>query len=130
MAYFINSIVAGNDASNSGPDVAGAGGSLGHNLIGKTDGSSGWIASDLTGSIALPLSPQLGPLQPNGGSILTMALLPTSAALNAGDDSVLGPPYNLALDQRGGSRRIGSHVDIGAVEIDRKSTRLNSSHRT
>ena len=35
--------------------------SLGNNLIGKTDGSSGWVSSDLTGTIAAPLNPLLAP---------------------------------------------------------------------
>src|SRR5262249_50564698 len=43
-----STIVAGNTAP-TGPDVSGAFISGGHNLIGQTDGSSGWIASDLTG---------------------------------------------------------------------------------
>jgi hypothetical protein len=36
--------------------------SLGNNLGGETDGSSEWIASDLTGTAASPLAPLLGPL--------------------------------------------------------------------
>ena len=44
----------------------------------------GWLASDLTGTIGAPLNPELGPLQNNGGSTPTMALLPNSAAIDAG----------------------------------------------
>ena len=36
--------------------------SLGHNLIGETDGSSGWVGSDLTGTIAHPLNADAGTL--------------------------------------------------------------------
>ena len=43
--------------------------SLGHNLIGNTDGSSGWVGTDL-----LNVDPMLGPLQDNGGPTWTMAL--------------------------------------------------------
>jgi hypothetical protein len=117
IAVLLNSIVARNDASSSAPDVSAFVSSLGHNLIGKTDGSSGWIASDFTGNMTTPLDPQLGPLHYSGGSTPTMALLRGSAAIDGGDDSMLGPPDNIALDQRGGSRRIGTHVDIGAVEM-------------
>ncbi len=121
-----NTIIAG----NSPRDVAGYSSSAGHNLIGKTDGSSGWLPSDLTGTVVAPLNPQLGPLQDNGGPTFTMALLPTSAAIDAGDDAVLGPPYNLSTDQRGRARRTGDHVDIGAYEfggITRLVTTLNDS---
>ena len=50
-----NTIVAGNTAV-TGPDVFGAFTSKGHNLIGETDGSSGWVSSDLTGTVASPLN--------------------------------------------------------------------------
>src|SRR5262249_39086223 len=76
-----NTIIAGNFA---GADVSGAVTSLGFNLIGITDGSSGWIPSDKRGSSPSPLNPLLGPLQNNGGATLTMAPLPGSPALDAG----------------------------------------------
>jgi CSLREA domain-containing protein len=117
----LNTIVAGNGHFiSSGPDVDGPVSSQGHNLIGKTDGSSGWVASDLTGTIAAPLDPLLGPLQNNGGPSATMALQNSSAAIDAGDDSVLGNPFGLAYDQRGTGfpRKQGAHVDIGAFEFD------------
>ena len=55
-----NTIVAGNTASSAaaGPDVRQVKGifvSAGHNLIGMTDGSTGWLASDLTGTSAQPV---------------------------------------------------------------------------
>lgn len=53
--------------------------------------------------------PLLGPLQNNGGSTFTHALLLGSPALDAGDTSLL-------LDQRGGTRPQGSSDDIGAYE--------------
>src|SRR5215831_19125568 len=60
--------------------------------------------------------PKLGPLQDNGGPTFTHALLPGSPAIDAGDDSVLGPPLSLTTDQRGPGlpRKSGLHVDIGA----------------
>ncbi len=86
-----NTIIAGNTASatganptEDGPDAFGTVTSLGHNLIGKTDGSSGWVASDLTGTVASPLDPLLAPLGNYGGPTQTMALLPGSPAIDAG----------------------------------------------
>jgi hypothetical protein len=55
--------------------------------------------------------PLLGPLQDNGGGILTHALLPGSPAINAGV-AVSG----LATDQRGALRTDGK-VDVGAFEF-------------
>jgi len=54
--------------------------------------------------------PQLGPLQHNGGSTLTHALLPGSPAIDNGSSSE-------ATDQRGIVRPQGSSDDIGAYEV-------------
>ena len=81
--------------------------SQGHNLIGETDGSSGWVSSDLTGTIARPLNPLLAPLGNNGGPTQTMALLPGSPAIDAGSNALAvdanGNP--LVYDQRGPASR-------------------------
>src|SRR5262245_24680502 len=117
-----NTIVALNTGVNArGPDVDGLFTSLGHNLIGKGDGSTGFtngVKGDQVGTDASPLNPKLGPLQNNGGPTSTMALLPGSPAIDAADDSVLGSPLFLTTDQRGPGfpRKVGSHVDIGAFE--------------
>src|SRR5262249_17643836 len=55
-----NTIVAGNTASSAAarPDVRPVKGifvSPGHNLIGMTNASTGWVASDLTGTSAQPV---------------------------------------------------------------------------
>jgi hypothetical protein len=55
--------------------------------------------------------PKLGPLADNGGPTVTMALLPGSPAIDAGNTS-LAP----ATDQRGFSRPAGRAADIGAFE--------------
>jgi hypothetical protein len=55
--------------------------------------------------------PLLGPLQDNGGPTPTMALLPGSPAIDAGDTAAA--PW---LDQRGIARPVGSAADIGAFE--------------
>ena len=109
-----NTIIANNSTDSVGPDVFGAITSQGRNLIGKTNSSGGWVASDLTGSTNAPLNPLLGPLQDNGGPTLTMALLATSAAIDAGDNT--GAP---AFDQRGPgfARIVNGIIDIGAFEF-------------
>src|SRR5262249_42247198 len=53
----IRSSIVANNAAPSGPDAFGTFTSSGHNLIGVTDGSSGWVASDLTGTSSSPLDP-------------------------------------------------------------------------
>ncbi len=111
---------SGSDGTVTGPDVSGAVKSLGHNLIGETDGSSGWLGSDLTGTAVpfVPQDPLLLPLQAKGGTTWTMALEVDSAAVDAGDDAVLSAPYSLTTDQRGLLRKYAAHVDIGAYEIN------------
>ena len=104
-----NTIVAN---SPSGGDCAGSITSLGHNLIGTSDGCS---FTPSTGDLVNG-DPLLGPLQDNGGPTFTHALLRGSPAIDAGDDAVLGPPHNLTTDQRGMPRLQGAHVDIGAYE--------------
>ena len=129
--YLRNTIVAGNSAPDR-PDVATEGSasaaflSEGHNLIGITDGSSGWITDpaapnrDLTGTAAAPLPAGFATTIPfiNGGPTDTHALSQNSIAIDAGDDAVLGSPHNLVADQRGYPRKILQHVDIGAFEYD------------
>jgi streptogramin lyase len=97
--------------TNTSPDLAGNLGSLGYNLIGNSQGGTGFDLSDLLG-----VDPRLGPLQDNGGPTPTMALLPDSPAIDAGDPNFVGPPD---WDQRGeGFPRISNgRVDIGAFEV-------------
>ena len=109
-----NTIVAGNTAG-TGPDVDGSVTSLGNNLIGETDGSSGWVSSDLTGTVANPLNPLLAPLGDNGGPTQTMALLPGSPAIEAGNTALI--PAGVTTDQRGYPRIYAGAVDIGAVQL-------------
>jgi hypothetical protein len=106
-----NTIVAGNATAGSGPDVNGPVLSLGYNLVGKIDGSSGWVGSDHTGSSADPLDPKLGPLRGNGGPTPTHAVLVGSPAIAAGD-----PGLGYTLDQRGTARAFVLFPDIGAFQ--------------
>jgi hypothetical protein len=103
LTHFRNTIIAGNTAPTA-PDLAGDLGSQGFNLIGNTSGSSGFDATDL-----LNVDARLDQLQDHGGPTQTMALLPGSPALNAGDPAQLG-----GLDQRGVVRSGG--VNIGAYQ--------------
>ena len=88
--------------------------SLGNNLVGETDGSSGWVGSDLTGTSAQPLDPLLAPLGNYGGLTQTMALLPGSPAIDAGNNALI--PAGVTTDQRGLARIVNGVVDIGAFE--------------
>jgi hypothetical protein len=103
-----NTIIAGNSATTV-PDISGNLGSLGHDLIGNTQGGSGFDPTDL-----LNVNPLLGPLQDNGGPTKTMALLPGSPAIDAGDNT--GAPD---WDQRGPGypRIVAGTIDIGAFEV-------------
>lgn len=108
-----DSILAGNSAP-SGPDFQNSVISLGNNLIGETDNSFGWIASDLTGTAVRPLDPGLAPLGDNGGPTKTMALLLGSPAVDAGSNALV--PAGITTDQRGRKRVFHGAVDIGAFE--------------
>jgi hypothetical protein len=107
-------------ARDQGGDVSGTFISLGHNLIGNADGSSGWAASDLTGTGAGPLDARLGPLQDNGGPTQTMAPRFGSPAIAAGDNANGGLPLP-ATDQRGRDRVANGTIDIGAFETQPSS---------
>jgi hypothetical protein len=116
-SWLHNTIVA----ANSPLDIFGIIGTDGHNLIGIPNDGSGWLASDLKGSDGAPLDPKLGPLQANGGSTWTMALLPGSPAIDNGDDTFYST-FGIITDQRGLPRRSGAHLDIGAFELQFATT--------
>ena len=109
-----NTIVGDNTSTASAPDVVGTFASLGNNLISVTDGSSGWIGSDLTGTMSLPLNPLLSPLGNYGGPTDTLAELPGSPAIDAGNNALI--PAGITTDQRGLIRIVNGTVDIGAFE--------------
>jgi len=113
-----NSIVAENTSPTSSVDVAASVSSQGFNLIGNTNGSSGWIATDL-----LNQNPLLAPLANNGGLTFTHAILPSSPAISAGNNDLARNPYDnslLQFDQRGKGflRVVNAMVDIGAYEAN------------
>ena len=116
-----NSIVAGNTA-NDGLDVAGTFSSNGYNLIGISNGGSGFSRAkqDQFGTVAAPLDPKLSSLANNGGPTPTHALMPDSPALDKGKS------FGFRSDQRGRKRPVdlpsipnapgGDGSDIGAFE--------------
>ncbi|MBS1878110.1 MAG: CSLREA domain-containing protein [Actinobacteria bacterium] len=79
--------------------------SAGHNIDGL-DQCNFHAAGDRVNT-----NPLLGPLADNGGPTATMALSPSSPAIDAGDASC--PP----TDQRGVPRPQGAGCDIGAFEL-------------
>jgi predicted outer membrane repeat protein len=108
-----DTILAGNQATATAADVRGAVLSLGYNLVGEADDSTGWQATDLTGTSGSPLDPRLGPLQDNGGPTLTHAPFADSPAIGHGD-----PLFFASFDQRGTFRAFAFRQgpDIGAVD--------------
>ena len=118
-----NSIVAGNLGS---ADVSGSYTSLGYNLIGNGDGSSGFtdgVNGDQVGTGGSPIDPVLGALADNGGPTLSHALLAGSTAIDGGTNT--GAP---ATDQRGETR--DASVDIGAYEYEVPATILDQFNTT
>lgn len=115
----MNSIVAGNHAS-SGPDILGPVGLLTLNLIQNTSGTIFQSSPDGSTVPITGKSPDLGPLQNNGGPTLTYALLPGSPAIDQ-IPTIDGPGFcgaQVSTDQRGMKRPDGneSSCDLGAYE--------------
>jgi parallel beta-helix repeat protein len=121
-----NTLIAGNFRGATGTtrdDVFGTLLSAGdYNLIGDGTGMTGLsdgVNGNQVGSAAAPINPLLGPLQDNGGPTKTIALLPGSPALNAGNPNQLG-----VSDQRGVIRTGG--VNIGAYQASASAFVLNA----
>jgi hypothetical protein len=71
------------------------------------------VQGGYTGTGNLNQDPLLGPLQDNGGFTQTMAIGDGSPAINAAEDTDCPD-----TDQRGVTRPLGSHCDMGAYEYD------------
>lgn len=117
-AVLRNSIIGGNtDGNLDQRDCYGLLTSQGYNLI-QTITLGCTIDGDPTGNLS-GQDPSLGPLQDNGGPTFSLALLPTSPAIDAGSCG------GLTTDQRGFFRpfdistisNIDDGCDIGAYEL-------------
>ena len=107
-----------NAVDGIGPDLSGKFISQKYNLIGLSDGSTGFtnsLLNDIVGT-GTPVDPMISAVNNNGGLVGTCALLPVSPAMDAGDDTLIGAPSNLMTDARSYPRKAGAHVDIGAYE--------------
>ncbi|MFO0940973.1 MAG: PKD domain-containing protein [Pirellulales bacterium] len=123
-----NSIVGGNTLLNlttpndiAGSNVSGVyvSPSSSHNLLGT--GGSGGLTNGVNGNIVVASNSALGvaaSLANNGGPTLTLALLATSPAIDAGLNALAldAAGAALAFDQRSASRIQFASVDIGAYE--------------
>ncbi len=109
---FLESSIVSKNTAPSGPDIAAAG-----TVTHKTSSifSSAGVSSfnDLGGNRPFGEEPLLGPLDDNGGPMLTHKLLPGSPVIDQGSNPAL-----LVNDQRGiGYARVyGPAADMGALE--------------
>ena len=103
-----NTIIAGNTPGSYFGDVGNAVTSLGHNLIGNTTGSSGWLGTDFTGTAANPINPDLWPLANYGGPTESMLPMAASPAVDAGSNVLV--PAGVMTDQRAANSR-GSSME-------------------
>jgi hypothetical protein len=149
---FANTIVAGNTAVFAGPDAYHAINSIGYNLVGKTDGSSGWNGLDLTGTIANPLNTKLAALGilnlnlDSAGSVNAASKPADSACADSGssgDPQTASNPSLLSVARQwselqddvqrlaeSGSRRISTseHDRLGAQAASRRCGTWTTRH--
>jgi hypothetical protein len=102
---------SGGQAGSSIHNNKGVPGTNGTSSVSTASASNTLMASNTPAGGDTFADPKLGPLADNGGPTLTMALLPGSPAIDAGNTS-LAP----ATDQRGFPRPAGWAADIGAFE--------------
>ncbi|HVS38708.1 MAG TPA: choice-of-anchor Q domain-containing protein, partial [Gemmataceae bacterium] len=125
-----NTIIAGNNATNEGPDYAFTNGvgftSEGGNVVATNNNGDPTFTQtgDQTGTLASPLNPLLGPLQNNGGTTIgaagTAVVLPTEAILRGSPALAKGLAAGApTTDERGFTRPdvSGTAVDVGAFEL-------------
>ncbi len=110
---FKNSAVSGNNNATA-PDISGTVTSLDYNHFGNTNGNviiQGTASFDTRNVDAL-----LGPLQDNGGGVLTHFPRPGSILRDTIPNGTSGCGTDVAADVRGLARPSGSGCDKGAVE--------------
>lgn len=122
-----NTLLASNTITGGIMDVQGTVQSQGFNLISNTQGSAGWIASDLLNQNAM-----LAPLGNNGGTTQTHGLMPGSPAINSGSNSLAVDPFTenaLTRDQRGNGfgRIIGGGQEIGITDVGAYESNISGS---
>jgi CSLREA domain-containing protein len=120
--YVANSIIAGNYLviPTAGKPIidpdqcSGTISSLGNNFLSDIDATR----CAITGQYEVATVP-LGPLQDNGGSTKTHALLPGNLAIDGGNMTGCkdGNGSSIAFDQRGEPRPNGPYCDAGAFEV-------------
>jgi CSLREA domain-containing protein len=123
-----NAIVAGNADTTTGHPADDINGSVAaaskNNLIGDA-ATSGGLTNGASGNL-VGVAPVLGPLADYTGATQTVALLPGSPAIDAGDDTTCAAALVNGVDQRGSARIQGAHCDIGAFESQGFSLTLTS----
>lgn len=102
------------------------------NCIGKvTDGGynldSGTGCAFTAKTSLSNVNPKLNGSAVNGGTTATMALQPSSPALDAGSDTVCAASPVNGIDQRGITRPQGTHCDMGAFEKNRSLTNCGNT---
>jgi LPXTG-site transpeptidase (sortase) family protein len=118
LVFFLKNVILwGDSASQGGNEIFSSSPNTFsfHNSIIRQGGCGGAIVC-----YDSPTSPNLGPLQDNGGSTPTMALGTGSSAIDAGSDCS-------ATDQRGVSRPQGSACDIGAYEAGAEVLKVSAT---
>jgi fibronectin-binding autotransporter adhesin len=143
-ATFANVTISGNSAAGNGGGIATGGGTvtLTNTIVaGNTDTTIGHLPSDISGAVAaaskndligdaatsggltngasgnfVGIAPVLAPLANYAGATQTVALLPGSPAIDAGDDSTCAAAPVGGVDERGVARTQGARCDIGAFE--------------
>ncbi|MCX6021185.1 MAG: hypothetical protein NTZ05_05560, partial [Chloroflexi bacterium] len=118
----VNTIVANNLVGTVSSNCV-VPGTQGNNM--STDGSCGGGPGD---QVNVP-DVKLGPLQDNGGMTPTMAPLPGSPAIHAGNNAVCAGPAVALVDQRGMPRPTAPAIcDVGAVEVQQLAVQLGVTH--
>ena len=106
--HTVADFVANTNAMGTAPDLSGGN----HDLV-RNNPTSGGLSAAAVVSTADPL---LANLASNGGPSQTLALLPGSPAIDAGNDAVLSSTNPLLTDQRGLARTRARHPRLAAFE--------------